>query len=86
VAQRLRSGAVPGMDVRTGVVVDALRAADHGVVVTLRSNSGNIDESVVDRIIGLTGFLGDTSLYQLLLRVGYEQVDEIARAYPHSAQ
>ncbi|MGH3933704.1 MAG: FAD-dependent oxidoreductase [Pseudonocardiaceae bacterium] len=70
VAQRLRSGAVPGVDVRTGVVVEALRAADddadHGVVVTLRSNSGDVEEIVVDRIIGLTGFVGDTSLYRQL--------------------
>ncbi|MGH3973574.1 MAG: hypothetical protein ACRDS9_09630 [Pseudonocardiaceae bacterium] len=70
VAQRLRSGAVPGMDVRTGVVVEALRAADddadHGVVVTLRSNDGGVEEIVVDRVIGVTGFLGDTSLYRQL--------------------
>ncbi len=70
VAQRLRSGAVPGVQVRTAVVIDALRApqhgADDGVVVTLRSNSGDVEEIVADRIIGLTGFLGDTSLYRQL--------------------
>ncbi len=152
VAQRLRCGAVPGVDVRTGVVVEALRAADddadHGVVVTLRSNDGGIEEIVVDRVIGLTGFLGDTSLYRqlqvhecyataapmnlsaallgaagdgqadclaqashgvdtlrvpepnffvlgmksygrnstFLLRIGYEQVDEVANAYSRSAR
>ncbi|HVE95883.1 MAG TPA: hypothetical protein VNA67_02700, partial [Pseudonocardiaceae bacterium] len=70
VAQRLRSGAVPGVQVRTAVVIDALRAPRHGtddgVVVTLRSSTGDVEEIVVDRIIGLTGFLGDTSLYRQL--------------------
>ncbi|MGH3889941.1 MAG: hypothetical protein ACRDSZ_25810 [Pseudonocardiaceae bacterium] len=66
VAQRLRSGAVPGVEVRTTVVVDALRESDDGVAVTLRSNTGDVEEIVVDRIIGLTGFLGDTSLYRQL--------------------
>ena len=66
VAQRLRSGAVPGMEVRTAVVIDALRTSDDGVVVALRSSTGDVEEIVVDRIIGLTGFLGDTSLYRQL--------------------
>lgn len=66
VAQRLRSGAVPGVQVCTGVVVDALRAAEPGVVVALRSVAGDMAEIVVDRIIALTGFLGDTSLYRQL--------------------
>jgi len=143
VVQRLHSGAVAGVQVRTGVVVDALRATDDGAAVTLRSAAGDVEEVVVDRIIALTGFLGDTSLYRqlqvhecyataapmnlsaallsaagdgpadclaqashgvdalrvpepnffvlgmksygrnstFLLRVGYEQVDEVARAY-----
>jgi hypothetical protein len=145
VSQQLRAGAVPGVEVRTGVVVEALRALDGGMVVTLRSNTGDVEEIVVDRIIALTGFLGDTSLYRqlqvhecyattapvnlsaallsaagdgpadclaqashgvdtlrspelnffvlgmksygrnstFLLRVGYEQVNEVANAYPH---
>ncbi|MGH3828154.1 MAG: hypothetical protein ACRDQX_13445 [Pseudonocardiaceae bacterium] len=150
VAQRLRSGAVPGVRVRTGVVVDVLRETDDGVRVVLRSVTGATEEIVVDRIIALTGFLGDTSLYHqlqahecyatgapmnlaaallaaagdgpadclaqashgvdtlrvpepdffvlgmksygrnsgFLLRVGYQQVDEVAGAYPapHTAQ
>jgi hypothetical protein len=149
VAQRLHSGALPNVQVRTGVVVDALRESEGGVVVTLRSTTGDVREIIVDRIIALTGFLGDTSLYRqlqvhecyataapmnlsaallgaagggpvdclaqashgvdalrvpepnffvlgmksygrnstFLLRVGYEQVDEVARAYAvHTAQ
>lgn len=66
VAQRLRSGAVPGVQVRTGVVVDTLRATEDGVLVALRSMAGDVEEIVVDRIIALTGFLGDTSLYRQL--------------------
>ncbi|MDQ3760145.1 MAG: NAD(P)/FAD-dependent oxidoreductase [Actinomycetota bacterium] len=66
VSQRLRSGAVPGVQVRTGVVVDALRETDDGVAVALRSNTGDVEEIVVDRIIALTGFLGDTALYRQL--------------------
>lgn len=70
VAQRLRSGAVPDVQVRTAVVIDSLRTPKHGtddgVVVTLRSNTGDVEELVVDRIIGLTGFLGDASLYRQL--------------------
>lgn len=66
VAQRLRSGAVAGVQVRTGVVVDALRATAGGVAVRLRSASGDLAEIVVDHIIALTGFLGDTSLYRQL--------------------
>jgi hypothetical protein len=147
IAQRLRSGAVTGVQVRTGVVVDALRATDGAVAVTLRSTTGDVDEVVVDRILALTGFLGDTWLYRqlqvhecyataapmnlsaallgaagdgpadcltqashgvdtlrvpepnffvlgmksygrnstFLLRVGYEQVDEVARAYAPAA-
>ncbi|MGH3837413.1 MAG: hypothetical protein ACRDSF_17175 [Pseudonocardiaceae bacterium] len=66
VARRLHSGAVPDVQVRTAVVIDALRESDDDVVVTLRSNTGDVEELVVDRIIGLTGFLGDTSLYRQL--------------------
>ncbi|MGH3603745.1 MAG: hypothetical protein ACRDQI_06930 [Pseudonocardiaceae bacterium] len=65
-SQRLHSGTVPGVQVRTGVVVDALRGTDDGVVVALRSITGDVEEIVVDRIIALTGFLGDTTLYRQL--------------------
>lgn len=70
VSQRLRSGAVPGVQVRTAVVIDALRAAgndaDDSVAVALRSSTGDVEEIIVDRIIALTGFVGDTSLYRQL--------------------
>jgi hypothetical protein len=75
VAQRLRAGEVPGVQVRTGVVVDALRprkddTAGAAVAVTLRSSSGDgertVEEITVDRVVALTGYLGDTSLYRQL--------------------
>jgi hypothetical protein len=66
VSQRLRSGTVPGVQVRTAVVIDALRETDDGVAITLRSSAGDVEEIIVDRVIALTGFLGDTSLYRQL--------------------
>ncbi len=66
VAERLRSGEVRGVEVRTGVVVDALRAEGDGVAVTLRTDAGDAEEIAVDRVLALTGFLGDTSLYRQL--------------------
>ena len=68
-AERLRAGTVPGVAVRTGVAVDALRpagAAGDQVAVTLRAADGQTEDVVVDRVLGLTGFLGDTSLYRQL--------------------
>ena len=66
VAERLRGGAVPGVEVRTAVVVEALRAEGDRVAVTLRSDSGATEEILADRLLALTGFLGDTSLYRQL--------------------
>lgn len=70
-AERLRSGDVPGVEVRTSAVVEALRPGGDRVAVTLRSGPGGdhdaaVEELVVDRIIGLTGYLGDTALYRQL--------------------
>jgi len=52
--------------VRTGTVVDALRAEGSQVAITLRSASGSLDEIIVDRIIALTGSVGDPTLYRQL--------------------
>ncbi|MGQ0575034.1 MAG: hypothetical protein ACT4RN_12640, partial [Pseudonocardia sp.] len=133
--------------VRTSVVVESLAPSGPAVSVTLRGEDGGTEEIVVDRIVGLTGFLGDTSLYRqlqvhecyasaapmnlsaallaaagdgpadclaqesvgvdvlrspepnffvlgmksygrnssFLLRIGYEQVDEVAKAYAPTA-
>jgi len=69
VAARLRAGKVPGVQVRTGVVVEKVRPVGSGgeqVAVTLRSGDGRIEDVVADRVLALTGFLGDTSLYRQL--------------------
>ncbi len=68
-AERLRAGTVAGVQVRTGVTVDGVRPTGGGgdqVAVTLRSADGQTEDVVVDRVLGLTGFLGDTSLYRQL--------------------
>lgn len=66
VADRLRAGKLPGIEVRTAVVVESLGPAGDGVAVTLRGDDGGTEEIVVDRIVGLTGFMGDTSIYRQL--------------------
>jgi len=66
VARALADGLRPGVQVRTGVVVDALRPAGDAVAVTLRCDDGRIEDVEVDRIVALTGFVGDTDLYRQL--------------------
>lgn len=66
VARSLADGARPGVQVRTGVVVDALRRTGDGVTVTLRTDDGSSEDIQADRIIALTGFVGDTELYRQL--------------------
>ncbi len=65
-ATALHAGAVDGVEVRTGVVVDALRAGSGSLVATLRDGHGRAEEVRADRVLGLTGFFGDTGLYRRL--------------------
>jgi hypothetical protein len=65
VAAALHAGELPGVQVRTGVVVEALAPAGEAVAVTLRGATGT-DEVVVDRVVGLTGYVGDSGLYRQL--------------------
>jgi len=65
VAERLAAGEVPGLEVRAGVAVEALAARGGGVAVTLRDASG-AEEIVVERVLALTGYVGDASLYRQL--------------------
>jgi hypothetical protein len=62
-ARRLAAGA-PGVELRTGVVVEAMADRDGRVAATLRN--GTLDEVVVDRVVSLTGYVGDHSLYRQL--------------------
>lgn len=49
-----------------GVVVEALRLAGERIAVTLRSLDGSARVLEVDRILALTGYVGDASLYRQL--------------------
>lgn len=51
---------------RFGVVVDALRPRGEAVEATLRSASGERESVEVDRVLGLTGAVGDHLLYRQL--------------------
>ncbi len=49
-----------------GVVVDSLAPLNGGYQVILRRRGGGREQRVVDRILSLTGFVGDHSLYRQL--------------------
>ena len=69
-AQSIAQSPPPGFTVRCGVVVDRFAPAgagnDDAVRVTLRKNDGETEALDVDRILSLTGFVGDHSLYRQL--------------------
>jgi hypothetical protein len=54
------------LDVRLGTVVEALAPSKDGIVATLRGPGGETDSVVVDRIISLTGSVGDARMYRQL--------------------
>ncbi|MGH8909510.1 MAG: flavoprotein [Egibacteraceae bacterium] len=64
-SRRLAAGEVAGLEVRAGVAVEALATRDGRVAVTLRALDGS-EEVVVDRLLALTGYVGDASLYRQL--------------------
>ena len=77
-AAALAAGASPAVEVRTGVVVDAVEAVDSApagnggrpgsprVRVSLRGRDGEREEVEVDRVLALTGSVGDHRLYRQL--------------------
>ncbi len=65
-ARDLASGADPAFDVRTGVVLDDFEEGAPGLVVTLRSRDGSTETVTVDRVLGLTGAVGDHAMYRQL--------------------
>ncbi|MGH8898153.1 MAG: hypothetical protein ACRDZ4_14330 [Egibacteraceae bacterium] len=132
VAERLAGGEVSAVEVRRGVAVESLAERDGRVAVTLRGAAGDAvgtAEAVVDRVLALTGYVGDASIsrqrrstsatppprrcscprrssgtgrrlpgaaerrhrrapqplgmksYGPELRIGYDQVDDVASAY-----
>ena len=65
-ARRIVNDADGPVDVRLGTIVDAVAASADGIVVTLRAADESTDEIVVDRIISLTGSVGDARIYRQL--------------------
>lgn len=53
-------------DVRLGHSVHALEAGPEGIDVCLRGDDGSIEHVVVDRIISMTGSVGDARMYRQL--------------------
>ncbi len=51
---------------RTGVVLDDFEEGAAGLVVTLRSRDGSTETVTVDRVLGLTGAVGDHAMYRQL--------------------
>jgi hypothetical protein len=54
------------LDVRVGRTVESLRPSPEGIRVTLGRGEGDPEEVIVDRIISLTGAVGDARMYRQL--------------------
>jgi cation diffusion facilitator CzcD-associated flavoprotein CzcO len=66
-AQALAEGGSPTFEVRPGRVVEAIRGGSEGpLTVVLRRSGGGTEEIAVDRILSLTGYVGDHELYRQL--------------------
>ena len=67
-AEELASDPPPGLRVRRGVVVDRLARRDGRLRVALRRADGGAaaGELEVDRVVSLTGYVGDHTLYRQL--------------------
>lgn len=59
-------GKAPGFEARYGFVTEELVREGEKVRVTLRGESGDRDHVLVDRILSLTGSVGDHALYRQL--------------------
>jgi hypothetical protein len=64
-AEELSRGASPAIEARRGVVVEEISQPNGQLLVTLRNGSGS-EQVLVDRILSLTGYIGDASLYRQL--------------------
>ncbi|MCZ6507101.1 MAG: hypothetical protein O7A04_03495 [Acidobacteria bacterium] len=65
-ARELAAGSSAAVDVRTGVVVERLAEVADGLEVTLRRVDGECETVTVDRLLGLTGSVGDHTMYRQL--------------------
>lgn len=64
-AAALAGGASPAIDVRRGYAIESLSRPNGRIAVTLR-NGGGSERVEVDRVLSLTGFVGDHQLYRQL--------------------
>jgi hypothetical protein len=64
-ARELAGGASPAIETRRGVAVEGLSRPDGKLKVALRNGSGS-EEIEVDRVLSLTGYVGDHDLYRQL--------------------
>jgi hypothetical protein len=64
-AAALASGASPAVETRRGVVVEELSQTNGKVTAVLRNGAGR-EEVAVDRVLSLTGSVGDHGLYRQL--------------------
>ncbi len=65
-SRALADGAVPGVELVTGVEVESLEELDGRLRVVLRGGADGHRELVVDEVVSMTGFVGDSSLYRQL--------------------
>ena len=65
-AAELAGGASSAIEPLTGVVVDSLARNGGRTVVTLRRTDGDKQQLEVDRVLSLTGYVGDHRLYRQL--------------------
>ncbi|MCA9738453.1 MAG: FAD-dependent oxidoreductase [Gemmatimonadota bacterium] len=65
-AAALAAGRLPAVQVRAGRVVDAVAREGDALQVDLRRSDGAIERERVDRIVSLTGSIGDAGLYRQL--------------------
>jgi hypothetical protein len=65
-ARRLAAGDSPAVHAQVGTVVEAVAESDDGALRVLLRQRGEYREVVVDRILSLTGSIGDHRLYRQL--------------------
>ena len=65
-AGELLRGASPAVAARLGTVVESLEAADGRVAATLRGTDGSTETVEAERVLALTGSVGDHALYRQL--------------------
>ncbi|MDH3227077.1 MAG: FAD-dependent oxidoreductase, partial [Thermoleophilia bacterium] len=63
-SHRIAAG-VPAITVRRGTVVESLRRSSAGIALAMRTGAGH-EEIEVDRVLALTGRVGDHTLYRQL--------------------